>query len=69
MRGSTQNSMQKHFDSRKAVGEGFNGKPKPLDIGPIEEMLAGKVNFYIPKLVILKLIWSSYLSRGFLIHN
>lgn len=69
MRGSTQNSMQKDFDSRKAVGEVFNGKPKPLDLGPIEEILAGKVHFYILKLVILKIIWSSHLSQGFLIHN
>lgn len=45
MRGSTQNSMQKNFDSRKADGEAFNWKPKPLDMGPIEEILAGKVTF------------------------
>lgn len=69
MRGSTQNSMQKNVDSRKSDGEAFNGKPKPLYTGPIEEILAGKVHFYILKLVILKLIWSSHLSRGFLIHN
>lgn len=61
MRGTKQNSMQKDFDSRKAVGEAFNGKPKPLDIGPIEDILAGKIHFYILKLVILKLIWSSHL--------
>lgn len=61
MRGFTQNLIRKNFDTRKAVGEAFNGKPKPLEIGPIEEILAGKVHFYILKLVILKLIWSSHL--------
>lgn len=69
MRGTKQNSMQKDFDSRKAVGEAFNGKPKPLDIGLIEDILAGKIHFYILKLLILKLIWSSHLQRGFLINN